>query len=246
MSFFFYFIFFLALTFGIYNALKLPLLCSWNATLISTGKCMEIVASSLMKPLHDLIHVLKCFAVLRSYVPALRPLRQQAFLLSFPQTQPSRLTQRLSEVSARRELKHERGHLADQHQRKFIVCRSHCGRAWRPTPARWCVCVRRRTTTSGRASTHCRWSAETRLSLPPFSFTMLRLHHAVFPCVFLYSSFMDEAWSGWTSRPSSVCQWDRRTRTKACSTCGRRSSSYREQNGKRVSGAKRWFHQTDG
>lgn len=83
----------------------------------------------LMKPLNDLIHVLKCFAVLPSYVPALRPLRQQAFLLSFPQTQPSRLTQRLSEVSARRELKHERGHLADQHQHKFIVCRSHCGRA---------------------------------------------------------------------------------------------------------------------
>lgn len=35
-----------------------------------------------------------------SYVPALRPLRQQAFLLAFPQTQPSRLTQRLAEVSA--------------------------------------------------------------------------------------------------------------------------------------------------
>lgn len=33
------------------------------------------------------------------YVPALRPLRQQAFLLAFPQTQPSRLTQRLAEVS---------------------------------------------------------------------------------------------------------------------------------------------------
>lgn len=40
-----------------------------------------------------------CFAILCSYVPALRPLRQQAFLLSFPQTQPSRLTQRLAEVS---------------------------------------------------------------------------------------------------------------------------------------------------
>uniref|UniRef100_A0A4W5RDK5 Uncharacterized protein n=1 Tax=Hucho hucho TaxID=62062 RepID=A0A4W5RDK5_9TELE len=32
------------------------------------------------------------------YVPALRPLRQQAFLLAFPQTQPSRLAQRLAEV----------------------------------------------------------------------------------------------------------------------------------------------------
>lgn len=38
-----------------------------------------------------------------------------------------------------------------------IVCRSHCGRGWRPTPALWCLCVRRRTMTSGRASTHCRW-----------------------------------------------------------------------------------------
>ncbi|XP_055771137.1 chromosome transmission fidelity protein 18 homolog isoform X2 [Salvelinus fontinalis] len=33
------------------------------------------------------------------YVPALRPLRQQAFLLAFPQTQPSRLAQRLAEIS---------------------------------------------------------------------------------------------------------------------------------------------------
>ncbi|TRY77674.1 hypothetical protein DNTS_017957 [Danionella cerebrum] len=32
------------------------------------------------------------------YVPALRPLRQQAFLLAFPQTLPSRLVQRLAEV----------------------------------------------------------------------------------------------------------------------------------------------------
>lgn len=32
------------------------------------------------------------------YVPALRPLRQQSFLLSFPRTAPSRLAQRLSEV----------------------------------------------------------------------------------------------------------------------------------------------------
>uniref|UniRef100_A0A3P9KUE8 AAA+ ATPase domain-containing protein n=1 Tax=Oryzias latipes TaxID=8090 RepID=A0A3P9KUE8_ORYLA len=35
------------------------------------------------------------------YTPALRPLRQQAFLLTFPQTQPSRLAQRLSEVRTR-------------------------------------------------------------------------------------------------------------------------------------------------
>ncbi len=33
------------------------------------------------------------------YVPALRPLRQQAFLLAFPQTLPSRLAQRLAEVT---------------------------------------------------------------------------------------------------------------------------------------------------
>lgn len=66
-----------------------------------------------MITLHDWICVLKRFAVLRRYVPALRPLRQQAFLLSFPQTQPSRLTQRLAEVSAGRELKHERENLVD-------------------------------------------------------------------------------------------------------------------------------------
>ncbi|NXQ29663.1 CTF18 protein, partial [Alaudala cheleensis] len=33
------------------------------------------------------------------YVPALRPLRQQSFLLSFPRTAPSRLAQRLSEIA---------------------------------------------------------------------------------------------------------------------------------------------------
>ncbi|XP_008282622.1 chromosome transmission fidelity protein 18 homolog [Stegastes partitus] len=45
------------------------------------------------------------------YVPALRPLRQQAFLLNFPQTQPSRLTQRLAEISQRQGLKADTGTL---------------------------------------------------------------------------------------------------------------------------------------
>ncbi|XP_070841496.1 chromosome transmission fidelity protein 18 homolog [Chaetodon trifascialis] len=45
------------------------------------------------------------------YVPALRPLRQQAFLLTFPQTQPSRLVQRLSEISLRQGLKADTGTL---------------------------------------------------------------------------------------------------------------------------------------
>ncbi len=39
------------------------------------------------------------FFTLVRYVPALRPLRQQAFLLAFPQTLPSRLAQRLAEVT---------------------------------------------------------------------------------------------------------------------------------------------------
>lgn len=45
------------------------------------------------------------------YVPALRPLRQQAFLLAFPQTQPSRLVQRLAEISLRQGLKADTGTL---------------------------------------------------------------------------------------------------------------------------------------
>ncbi|KAM3623089.1 uncharacterized protein V6R79_006821 [Siganus canaliculatus] len=45
------------------------------------------------------------------YVPALRPLRQQAFLLSFPQTQPSRLAQRLAEISLRQGMKADTGTL---------------------------------------------------------------------------------------------------------------------------------------
>nr|XP_057946609.1 chromosome transmission fidelity protein 18 homolog isoform X2 [Doryrhamphus excisus] len=45
------------------------------------------------------------------YVPALRPLRQQAFLLTFPQTQPSRLAQRLAEISLRQGMKTDTGTL---------------------------------------------------------------------------------------------------------------------------------------
>ncbi|XP_068177766.1 chromosome transmission fidelity protein 18 homolog isoform X2 [Antennarius striatus] len=45
------------------------------------------------------------------YVPALRPLRQQAFLLTFPQTQPSRLTQRLAEISLQQGMKTDTGAL---------------------------------------------------------------------------------------------------------------------------------------
>ncbi|CAL8330878.1 unnamed protein product [Lota lota] len=45
------------------------------------------------------------------YAPALRPLRQQAFLLAFPQTQPSRLTQRLAEISRVQGMKADTGTL---------------------------------------------------------------------------------------------------------------------------------------
>nr|XP_019956731.1 PREDICTED: chromosome transmission fidelity protein 18 homolog [Paralichthys olivaceus] len=45
------------------------------------------------------------------YVPALRPLRQQAFLLAFPQTQPSRLAQRLAEISLHQGMKTDTGTL---------------------------------------------------------------------------------------------------------------------------------------
>ncbi|XP_066545083.1 chromosome transmission fidelity protein 18 homolog isoform X2 [Amia ocellicauda] len=45
------------------------------------------------------------------YVPALRQLRQQAFILTFPQTQPSRLVQRLSEISRRQGMKADTGAL---------------------------------------------------------------------------------------------------------------------------------------
>ncbi|XP_053274520.1 chromosome transmission fidelity protein 18 homolog isoform X3 [Pleuronectes platessa] len=45
------------------------------------------------------------------YVPALRPLRLQAFLLAFPQTQPSRLAQRLAEISLHQGMKTDTGTL---------------------------------------------------------------------------------------------------------------------------------------
>ncbi|KAK2817720.1 hypothetical protein Q7C36_021653 [Tachysurus vachellii] len=45
------------------------------------------------------------------YTPALRPLRQQAFLLTFPPTQQSRLTQRLTEITRRQGMKADTGSL---------------------------------------------------------------------------------------------------------------------------------------
>ncbi|XP_043944875.1 chromosome transmission fidelity protein 18 homolog [Protopterus annectens] len=45
------------------------------------------------------------------YVPALRQLRQQAFLLNFPQTLPSRLVQRLYEISRKQGMKADTGTL---------------------------------------------------------------------------------------------------------------------------------------
>ncbi|XP_064376131.1 chromosome transmission fidelity protein 18 homolog [Dromaius novaehollandiae] len=45
------------------------------------------------------------------YVPSLRQLRQQSFLLHFPQTAPSRLAQRLSEIALRQGMKADTGAL---------------------------------------------------------------------------------------------------------------------------------------
>uniref|UniRef100_A0A8B9QMG7 Chromosome transmission fidelity protein 18 homolog n=1 Tax=Apteryx owenii TaxID=8824 RepID=A0A8B9QMG7_APTOW len=45
------------------------------------------------------------------YVPSLRQLRQQSFLLNFPQTAPSRLAQRLSEIALRQGMKVDTGAL---------------------------------------------------------------------------------------------------------------------------------------
>ncbi|XP_061088741.1 chromosome transmission fidelity protein 18 homolog [Conger conger] len=45
------------------------------------------------------------------YVPALRQLRQQAFILTFPPTQPSRLVQRLAEISRCQDMKVDTGAL---------------------------------------------------------------------------------------------------------------------------------------
>ncbi|XP_066517068.1 chromosome transmission fidelity protein 18 homolog [Hoplias malabaricus] len=45
------------------------------------------------------------------YAPALRPLRQQAFILTFPPTQPSRLAQRLTEITRRQGMKADTGAL---------------------------------------------------------------------------------------------------------------------------------------
>ncbi|XP_075292983.1 chromosome transmission fidelity protein 18 homolog isoform X2 [Opisthocomus hoazin] len=45
------------------------------------------------------------------YVPALRPLRQQAFLLTFPRTAPSRLAQRLCEIALRQGMRADAGAL---------------------------------------------------------------------------------------------------------------------------------------
>lgn len=169
-----------------------------------------------------------------SYVPALRPLRQQAFLLNFPQTQPSRLAQRLSEVQSYNHTQ-EYTNIC-QHTNNpglHFVCRSHSDRGWRQTQALWCHCVRRLTTTSGLASTHYRWVAALwrKVCLLHEQFSSMQYNHITICVLVCTSSSTVAATSRWTQRPSSVSLWGRRTRTKACSICGRRSSSYSVQNG---------------
>ncbi|XP_034087407.1 chromosome transmission fidelity protein 18 homolog [Gymnodraco acuticeps] len=62
-----------------------------------TGKKKKKKETILLRPIICICNDL--------YTPALRPLRQLAFLLVFPQTQPSRLAQRLSEISRKHGMK---------------------------------------------------------------------------------------------------------------------------------------------
>lgn len=62
-----------------------------------TGKKKKKKETILLRPIICICNDL--------YTPALRPLRQLAFLLVFPQTQPSRLAQRLSEISRKQGMK---------------------------------------------------------------------------------------------------------------------------------------------
>ncbi|KAK7929588.1 hypothetical protein WMY93_005983 [Mugilogobius chulae] len=68
-----------------------------------TGKKKKKKESILLRPIICICNDL--------YTPALRPLRQQAFLLTFPQTQPSRLAQRLAEIAVRQGMKADTGTL---------------------------------------------------------------------------------------------------------------------------------------
>ncbi|XP_034044830.1 chromosome transmission fidelity protein 18 homolog [Thalassophryne amazonica] len=68
-----------------------------------TGKKKKKKESILLRPIICICNDL--------YAPALRPLRQQAFLLAFPQTQPSRLAQRLAEISLQQGIKTDTGTL---------------------------------------------------------------------------------------------------------------------------------------
>ena len=56
-------------------------------------------------PTPPLLQYINTMFNLYRYVPALRLLRQQAFVLTFPPTVPGRLAQRLMEVSAPQSLK---------------------------------------------------------------------------------------------------------------------------------------------
>uniref|UniRef100_A0A3B4AUM8 Chromosome transmission fidelity protein 18 homolog n=1 Tax=Periophthalmus magnuspinnatus TaxID=409849 RepID=A0A3B4AUM8_9GOBI len=67
-----------------------------------TAKKKKKKESILLRPI---------ICICNDYVPALRPLRQQAFLLTFPQTQPSRLVQRLAEIAVHQGMKADTGTL---------------------------------------------------------------------------------------------------------------------------------------
>ncbi|XP_034446911.1 chromosome transmission fidelity protein 18 homolog isoform X3 [Hippoglossus hippoglossus] len=68
-----------------------------------TGKKKKKKESILLRPIICICNDL--------YVPALRPLRLQAFLLAFPQTQSSRLAQRLAEISLHQGMRTDTGTL---------------------------------------------------------------------------------------------------------------------------------------
>uniref|UniRef100_A0A8C5Q1K2 Chromosome transmission fidelity protein 18 homolog n=1 Tax=Leptobrachium leishanense TaxID=445787 RepID=A0A8C5Q1K2_9ANUR len=70
---------------------------------VATGKKKKKDGGLLLRPIVCICN--------DQYVPSLRPLRQQAFMLNFPQTLPSRLVQRLYEITIKQGMKADTGAL---------------------------------------------------------------------------------------------------------------------------------------
>lgn len=200
--------------------------CGINSRVGTVNTCCLLFVFTLFL----LLYRFKFIFIFLSYVPALRPLRQQAFLLAFPQTQPSRLAQRLAEVST---VTDARTHLDTRCRSLFKqnCCLQISLRQGLKADTGTLMSLCEKTDNDIRSCINTLQVGGAAEKESPSDAQLVRRIRCKYVFVLLSSSFIVVASSSWTARQFRASLWGRRTRTKACSICGRKSSSYHVQNG---------------